>query len=359
MINNERKERLESIRKIIRQKGLDAVWISNQVNSRYLSGFTGSSGSLLIGLKDAYLLTDFRYLSQAAEEAPEFIITRVKEDIFKDIGELARKAGWQKVGFESKSVVYSTYTEMCEKLAVELIPLPETTEKGRIIKSDSEIDILRRGAELLDQAFNFIQKVLRSGMSENELALELETYLRRHGAEGPSFRFIVASGKRGAMPHGIASEKIIEDGDLVTIDFGAVFEGYSTDMTRTLALKKTDRRLREIYDIVYKAQREAANSVKPGLQVNEVDAVAREVIKDAGYGDYFGHGLGHGIGLETHEQPVLNRKKKTVLRPGMVVTIEPGIYIPGLGGVRIEDMVVVTKGGVEALTKSPRELITI
>lgn len=352
-------KRLKSLQRLVSQKNLHALWITNPVNIKYLSGFSGSSATLLIGTKEAYILTDFRYLSQAAAQCPCFEVYKVKEDLVQDVKPLLKEKEWKKIGFEAKYLVVASHTEMSEQLEIELVPLRESAEKLRMVKNSLEQDILRRGAAVLDKGFTFIQSIIRPGISEEELSLEVEIFLRRLGAEGTSFNFIVASGHRGALPHGVASEKMIESGEMVTIDFGAVFEGYATDMTRTLAVRKTDQQMVKIYDIVYKAQKKAAAAVKPGMECRDLDAVARKIIRRSGYGEYFGHGLGHGIGLETHEQPVVNRKSKTVLEPGMVITIEPGIYIPDVGGVRIEDMVLVTETGHELLTNSPKELINI
>lgn len=352
-------ERLKKIRELLDQKNIDAIIITNPVNRRYLSGFDGTAGVLLISHDKAYLVTDFRYIDQAAAQAPLFTIQRWKEDLYKSLAPLIEDAGWIRLGFESKHVVYSTYGEMSAKLSIELIPLDQTAEKLRVIKSDAEVEILRRGAAVTDRAFEYLLSLIEPGVSEKEVALGLEIYLLQHGAEAASFRFIVASGKRGAMPHGIASEKKMSKGELVTVDFGAIFEGYATDITRTVAIGSIDQRGREIYDIVYKAQEKSRAAVKAGMQCSKVDAVARDIISKAGYGDYFGHGLGHGVGLETHEQPVLNPHSKAILEPGMVTTVEPGIYLPDWGGVRIEDMVCVTGNGPELLTKSTRELIIL
>ena len=352
-------ERLKKIQQLLKQNNIDAVIINNPVNCRYLSGFDGTSGVLLIGLDHAFLVTDFRYIEQATAQTQHFTVQRWQDDLYKSLVPLIEEAGWSKLGFESKHVTYATFIEMKEKLPVELIPLEETTEQQRIIKSDDELAVLRRGAKILDLAFNHIRSLIRPGMTEQETALELEIYLLRQGAEDSAFRFIVASGKRGAMPHGIASAKKLVKGELVTLDFGAVFEGYATDMTRTVVLGNASQRQLEIYDIVKKAQQKAAAAVKPGLKGSEVDAVARGVIDQAGYSQYFGHGLGHGVGLETHEPPTLNPRSNTVLAAGMVVTVEPGIYIPEWGGVRIEDMVSVTEDGVEMLTNSTRDLIVV
>jgi Xaa-Pro aminopeptidase len=352
-------ERLNKIRQLLKRKKIDAVIITNPYNRRYLSGFDGSAGVLLISLEKALLITDFRYVEQAAAQAKQFTIHRWQDNLIGSLAMLIDNEDWSKIGFESKHVVYSIYDEMKEKLPVELVSLSDTAEKQRMIKNEDELAALRFGTKILDQAFKHICSFIRPGITEREVALELEIYLLRQGAEEKSFHFIVASGKRGAMPHGTASTKELTRGELITIDFGAVFGGYATDMTRTVALGAVSQRQIEIYDIVKEAQQKASLAIKPGLKGREVDAVARDTIVKAGYGEYFGHGLGHGIGLETHEQPVLNPQSNTVLKAGMVVTVEPGIYIPEWGGVRIEDMVVVTKSSVNLLTSSPRELIII
>ena len=352
-------ERLQKIRRLISEEDLDALVIISPNNRRYLSGFLGTAGVLLISNEKALLVTDFRYINQAEDQAPLFEVIRWQDDLFKCIAPLVEENGWEKIGFEAGQLVYSTFEEMKEKLPAEMVPVKETAEKLRIVKDSEEIALMRRGAGVLDRAFSMIQETAKPGMTERELALELEIFLLREGAEEKSFNFIVASGHRGAMPHGVASDKKMQSGELVTIDFGGIFGGYATDMTRTFAIEKINGQQKEIYDIVYKAQREAAAVVKPGLPVNEVDAVARNIIKEAGYGEYFGHGVGHGVGLEVHEQPTLNHLKSTELKPGMVVTIEPGIYLPDVGGVRIEDMLAVSENSAESLTNSPRELINL
>jgi len=350
---------LSEFRKVLKEKNIDAMLITSPVSRRYLSRFEGSSGVLLIGREDAFLVTDFRYLEQAADQAKGFSVRRWQDDLYKNLVPIINEAGWKKLGFEAKNVVYSTYNEMKEKLPVDLVPVENAVENQRMRKSEEEIVALREGARILDRAFDFILSTIKPGQEERELALELEIYLLRQGAEERSFQFIVASGERGAMPHGAASNRQMREGDLVTIDYGAVFNGYATDMTRTLVLGKPDQLQQDIYNLVLEAQQEAVRAVEPGMKASDLDAVARNIIDRAGYANYFGHGLGHGIGLETHEQPVLNPRSSTILEPGMTVTIEPGIYIQGRCGVRIEDMVGVTGSGVEVLTNSPRELTVI
>ncbi|MDW7740185.1 MAG: Xaa-Pro peptidase family protein [Bacillota bacterium] len=352
-------DKLKGIRKLIKKNNLDVLLVTNPQNRRYLSGFTGTGGVLLISVDKALLVTDFRYTEQAAAQADQFEVKLWKEDLYQNLAVIVREYGWEKIGFEAKNVVFSTYREMQDKLPGELVAVETSAEELRMVKDEKELELLSRAAELLDRAFGYLLEIIRPGMTEQELALELEIYLLKSGAEKRAFNYIVASGIRGAMPHGTASSKVMQDGELVTIDFGAVFDGYATDMTRTVSLGEPDEKQREVYDIVYRAQKNAAEAIRPGLKGFEIDTVARDIITEAGYGEQFGHGLGHGVGLETHEQPVLNPKSKTILKAGMVVTVEPGIYIPGWGGVRIEDMVVVTKEGMSVLTKSPRELTVI
>jgi Xaa-Pro aminopeptidase len=352
-------ERLSGVRAMLPDLGVDALLVTSPDNRFYLSGFTGTAGTLLIGQEKAVLFTDFRYTGQAELQAPLYSIRRYKDDYHQVLSELIKEAGWSKIGYESKNMSCFDFSRLDKKISVQFIPLEETAEKLRMIKSCEEQEIMRQGAGKIDLAFSWLLEVIKPGMSERELAVELEIFLLRQGSQRPSFDFIVASGERGALPHGVASEKLMGEGELVTIDFGAFFNGYATDMTRTVALKKIDQRQKDIYDIVYRAQCETVAAVKPGLTGKELDSIARDIITEAGFGEQFGHGLGHSIGLETHEPPALNPKNNTTLQPGMVVTVEPGIYIPGWGGVRIEDMVLVTESGAVRLTQSHRELIII
>ncbi len=352
-------ERLEKARKALQANKIDAMLITGALNRRYLSGFDGTSGVLLFGDEKAFLVTDFRYLEQAAAQAEGFKVKRWKKDLYAALIPLIKESGWKKLGFESKHVMYADFIEMQEKLPAVLVPVENAVEKMRMIKNDAEANTLREGAKELDRAFEHICTRIKPGITEKEIALELEIFLLKQGAEKTSFSFIVASGARGAMPHGVASNKTIESGELVTMDYGAFFSGYATDMTRTVSSGEPEPEMRRIYDLVLEAQQKAASEVKPGMKAKDLDAVARDLFDKAGYGDYFGHGLGHGVGLETHEQPVLNNQSETVLEPGMVITVEPGIYIPGRGGVRIEDMVLVGESAGEILTNSPRGLITL
>ena len=352
-------ERLRRLQEQLKKESLEALLITHPANRFYLSGFSGSHGLLLISPGDALLFTDFRYLEQAEKEAPLFRVCPWKAKLSDALAPHIAEAGWRTLGFEEEQVTCSLYRELKEGLPLELLPTKGLVEALRAVKSEAEAEILRRGAAIMDQAFEFLLGLVKPGMTEQEVALELEYYLRRRGSTETLFRYIVASGVRGSLPHGIASEKAIQRGELITVDFTGTFGAYATDMTRTFALGEPGPRARRIYETVRLAQQRAREKIKPGLTMVEADALARDPIIEAGFGDYFGHGLGHGLGLEVHERPTLSPRGEGVLRPGMVVTIEPGIYIPGWGGVRIEDMVLITAGGSEPLTRCARELIVI
>lgn len=352
-------ERLQHLQEQMKKGPAEAVLITSPANRFYLSGFDGSHGALLIGPGEAYLFTDFRYTEQAEKQAPHFSIRPWKAKLSEALAPCIDEAGWSSLGFEEEQVAYTLYRELEQGLSLDLVPLKGLVEGLRMVKSEAEAAVLRRGAAIMDGAFEFLLNMARPGMTEQEVALELEYYLRRRGSTETLFRYIVASGERGSMPHGIASQKPLRSGELVTVDFTGTFDHYATDMTRTIALGEPGPRAREIYEVVRRAQQQARERIKPGMTGKEADALAREPIREAGFGEYFGHGMGHGLGLEVHEQPTLSPRGETVLLPGMAVTIEPGIYIPGWGGVRIEDMVLITPGGAESLTCCARELIVI
>lgn len=350
---------LERLRALLPRHGVEAFLVTNAANRRYISGFDGTAGCLLVGREEAFLVTDSRYREQAEAQAPQFEVLLWRRNLAATLARIIRKQSWKRVAFEAKDVSYSFYREMTRFFPGELVPLESALEELRRVKSDREIKLLRQGAALLDRGFNYLLEYLKPGLTEQEVVLELEYFLRRQGAQEAAFRFIVASGQRGSMPHGVASGKRLQQGELVTIDFGVIYQGYASDMTRTLALGSADRRQRQVYQLVYRAQQAAREGIKAGMSAAEADRLAREIIDGAGLGGYFGHGLGHGVGLETHERPVLSPLGKEILEPGMVVTIEPGVYIPGWGGVRIEDMVLIGRDRGETLNSSPRELIII
>jgi Xaa-Pro aminopeptidase len=263
------------------------------------------------------------------------------------------------VGFET-SLSYGGYQELSEKAnGILLKPVKGVVEELRRVKDAGEIACHRQAAAIVDACFQHLLGYLKPGITERAVAVEIECFLRRKGAEREAFESIVASGPSAASPHAHATEKVIQAGELVKMDFGAMFGGYAADLTRTVAIQRADARQREVYHVVLEAQEAAIAAIRPGVKGSEVDQVARERIAARGYGDYFGHGLGHSLGLHVHDGPALSQTSAVVLEPGMVVTVEPGIYLPGWGGIRIEDDVVVTETGVEVLTRAPKEFTVV
>ena len=350
--------RLNAIRDWIAETNVDAVLLSKPANRFYAAGFTGSAGTVVITADNQYLVTDFRYKSQAQAQSPGFTYLEIgkHESAVKHIRDLEL----QRVGIEDEFISLSLAKEYEKEIpGIELVPLNNQLTVIRSVKEPEEVNQIRKAAELADEGWEMIQGRIRPGISEHELALELEFFMRRHGAGGVSFQFIVASGVRSALPHGIASDKLIEAGDFLIFDFGNQVNGYCSDMTRTVVMGQATENQKEIYATVLKAQLAALEAVRPGITGVELDAIARDIITEAGYGSYFGHGLGHGVGIEIHELPHVNHLGTTPLTPGNIITIEPGIYLPELGGVRIEDLVLVTEKGYEVLSKSRKELVEI
>ena len=350
--------KLEQVHQLLQQKKLDAVVILSDFNRRYLSEFTGTSGALIITPNHQYLITDFRYIEQAKEQASEFEIINRKSDLISEIKSILKEEGLSNVGFEGHKVSYDTYIELSKGM-ITLISISDAIEKIREVKSNTEIEIIKKAAQIVDETYDYILSIVKAGMTEREVKAELESKMLHLGADGPSFDTIVASGHRGALPHGVASDKIIEQGDMVTLDFGAYYKGYCSDITRTFAIGEPNPKMKEIYDIVLKAQQKALNEIKPGMTVKEADALSRDFIEAHGYGEEFGHSLGHGIGLDIHEGPLLSKNVSGQLRVNNCVTIEPGIYVDGLGGVRIEDDILMTENGCEVFTKCTKDLIIL
>lgn len=350
--------RINKLRRVMLKNDLPALIVTSRPNIYYLSGFTGSNATLFITEKENFLLTDFRYLEQAEKEAPAFKILKADREVEKKISELS--SSLTRIGIEEEEVSWAQYKKWEKEFAgVRLVEASKLLGQLREIKDREEIEIIRQAVEITDRAFKQILNRIKLGVEEREISLELEFFLRREGASAASFEYIVASGFRGALPHGVASEKKIKNGELLTMDFGAKYQGYCSDLTRTVSIGKPTLKQKEVYNLVLEAQLAALEAIKPGLKGKEVDRVARDIISKAGYGEYFGHGLGHSVGLEIHESPFLNTREEKVLEPGMIVTVEPGIYIPGWGGVRIEDMVLVTNSGAEVLTQASKEFIII
>lgn len=352
--------RVTRLRELLAKSGADALLVTHAINRRYLTGFTGTSGVVLISQDHAAFLTDFRYREQAAEQAQGFQIVEHVADVNVTVSEVLRNWGVKVLLFEDKDVTFAAYSDMAKALdAFELKPAGAMVESLRMVKDDSEVAIMQEAADLADRAFAHIQSYIRPGVTEASIALELEIFMRSQGATSSSFNTIVASGERSALPHGVASDRVIGRDEFVKLDFGAYYKGYCSDITRTVVVGKPSEKHKEIYEIVKEAQQYALDHLVPGMTGKEGDALTRDIITRYGYGEYFGHGTGHGLGMEIHEAPRLSLTGDIVLTPGMAVTVEPGIYLPGFGGVRIEDDVVLTDTGIQILTRSPKHLIVL
>ncbi|MCJ7508872.1 MAG: Xaa-Pro peptidase family protein [candidate division Zixibacteria bacterium] len=355
------KNRIKKLVSLLEKENLDALLVSFRSNVRYLSGYDGTNGLVLLTGDKGFFLTDFRYQEQAKKEVRDLKLHFAQRELIYDLTEfkfLQKKN--QRIGFEANYISYSTVQKLKEILPnALLVPTENLVESLLIIKDKSEITKIEKAAQITDKTFSHILDLVKPGVREKDLAAEIEHSFKRMGGDGPAFSTIVASGYRSSMPHGRASNKKLKMGEFITFDMGAMYQGYVSDMTRTLVLGKATPKQKKIYSLVLKAQTKAISRAKAGISGMELDKVAREVIAKAGYGKYFGHGLGHGLGLEVHSGPVVNARSKTILKPGMVITIEPGIYIPGWGGVRIEDDVLITARGCKVLNQSPKNLIEI
>ena len=349
-------EHLLKLRAFLRERQLDCIVINDLKNVRYFSGFAGSAAVLTVTEKKALLYTDFRYLEQAKEEATTFEIVKHGEHIYRDVADAIQVE--KNIAFEKNYVTVETLQRMQEFI-------PDKNWCGvklgsiRMIKDEKEIGFIEQAVKIADNAFARLLLEIKEGMSEIEAAALLEFFLKEEGATRTSFPTIVASGKRSSLPHGQPTQKKFDRGDFVTFDFGAIYQGYCSDITRTVVIGSPSDKQREIYDIVLAAQLAAISKLRPGITGKEGDSYARAVIKNAGYDEMFGHGTGHSLGINIHEEPRLSPNCDTILCSGMVLTVEPGIYIPDWGGVRIEDVVVITNEGVRILTKTDKKLIEI
>lgn len=347
---------------VLDEKKADAVLVSDGYNMRYLSGFRGATGYLYISKKRQVLMTDSRYTTMAKEEAPDFEVQELVtgQTYGQMVNALITEEGAQHVAYEDAYMLCKTYQGLQEACAGKIdISLGDSLDLLRSVKADWELEYLAKAESIGDMAFTHILDVLQPGITELEVAAELEYFMKTHGAENLSFETIVASGPNSAMPHAMPSDRKLEKGDFVTMDYGCLYHGYCSDMTRTVVIGKANDKQKEIYHTVLEAQLSALDALKGGVRGCDVDKVARDIIAKAGYGEYFGHGLGHSVGLFIHEEPRLSMLCKETILPNMIQTVEPGIYVPGFGGVRIEDMVVVTEEGYRNLTHSPKELIEL
>ncbi len=350
------------LKKLFSDHTLSGILITDIITIRYLTGFTGTTALLIATARRLFLITDFRYLEQAKKQAPDCVILNSKDGlaklIEKSLGTRTKKAPARmtqsdgRLGFFAHDTTVALWQRLKKQLAkITLVPLSEDSALLRIIKKPAEIELLKEALLINRHAFKKLLPEIKPGRTEFEIRRRLETLLLTYGAERIGFDTIIASGVRGALPHGVATAKIIKRGELITIDFGGVYHGYHADETITIALGSVSAKQTTIYQIVYDAQRFAFEAVKPGVSAAAIDAVARNYIDTKGYGKFFGHALGHGVGLAVHERPVLGPTSTDTLEVGSVFTIEPGIYIPKWGGVRLEDVVLLGKNGPELISK--------
>jgi Xaa-Pro aminopeptidase len=353
------KARLQKLRQGLAEKEIDAILISQPENRRYLSGFDGSSGYLLITPQNTILATDFRYMEQAKIQAPDYEIFQTIGGIVDWFPQLVAESNLTKLGFEAGHITFARHQQLSDILnkaqsQLRLIPVDGLVESLRAIKEPEEIELITKAAEISDAALEYIENMIDIGMSEKEVAWEIEKFIREKGSETIPFDVIVASGANSALPHAKPSSHAIQSGEPVVIDIGARFGGYSSDLSRTICLGTPDDTFRKVYDTVVRAQLTAMATITEGMSGSQIDNLARVVIEQAGYGQAFGHALGHGIGLASHEPPRLGPNSADKLTSGMVFTIEPGIYLASWGGVRIEDAVVMEKGKVRAISKAKK-----
>lgn len=349
--------RADRLAALLEERSLDWLVVTNLVNVRYLTGFSGTNGACLVSGDERLFLTDFRYVERARDEVREFERVEGGRDLLSDLA--ARLRG--RAGFDDAHVTVRAHRRLSEKVAdgVELVPAGGLVERLREVKDEGELRAMRAAAEAADAAYEDIRARGLSGRTEREVARSMVRLMEELGAEGPSFPPIVAAGAHGALPHSEPRDVEIPAGTLVVVDAGARLDGYCSDCTRTFATGPLEDEAIEVYELVRRAQAEALEAARAGAARREVDGVARRIIVEAGHGERFGHGLGHGVGLEIHEDPRLTRVAEGELRAGNTVTIEPGVYLPGRFGVRIEDLVAITDGGPERLTSFPKELVTV
>jgi len=353
------KNRLQKLREGFADKGIDAILISQPENRRYLSGFDGSSGYLLITKQNAVLATDFRYIEQAERQSPDYEIFQIKGAIADWFPQLMAGAKLSRLGVESRHITLSLYLQLSDILnrrqsQLRFVPVDGLVESLRVIKEPEEIDLITKAVAITDAAVEYIENIIDIGMTEKKIAWEIEKFIREKSGQPVSFDIIVASGPNSALPHTKPSSRAVQSGEPIIIDMGARIGGYSSDLSRTICLGTPDQTFNKIYGTVLKAQMAAIDGIEEGMTGDEADKTARAVIEQAGYGESFGHSLGHGIGLAIHEPPRLGPNSEDKLASGMVFTIEPGIYLSGWGGVRIEDTTIMDDGKVRVMSKAKK-----
>lgn len=351
------KERLEAVRRYLAEQGFDAFFSFSPPANQYLTGFTGTTSAVVVSAKDAVFLCDFRYTEQAGVQVRDFEVREIAGTLETRAGELLKELGANTAAFNNTEHSVWQIETIATAFGGRVCPDPAALTALRQTKDAGELQQIQAAARLTDEVIIEIAGSLKLGVTERETAARLEYEFKKRGASGPSFDSIVLFGPRSSLPHGMPGGKALESGDIVLIDCGCRLGGYCSDLTRTYAFDTIPGAwFEEIYRITLAAQEKALSAIRPGMLCREVDAVARTLIAEAGYGTNFGHGLGHGVGIEIHESPRLNKESEVVLEPGMVVTVEPGIYLPGRGGVRIEDLVAVTEDGCRILSQTPKQL---
>ena len=354
-----RENRVEKVLTLMSKMNVNACLLKGMDNIFYLTGFRGSEGTLFVTKGDVFLLTDFRYITYAQEVTQGIKIIELRDNR-NVLGELCSQYGIERIGFDSLHTMFFTFKKWSESIQnVEFIPLDASIEEIRKNKEPEEIDRIVKAIDIATKAFTDIFNTIHAGQTEKEVANNLDYAMRHLGAEGPSFPTIVASGPRAALPHAEPTDKKIRAGEMVIIDFGAQVDGYCSDETCTLSVGDTNGKLQDIYSIVNSAKQLALNKARVGIPIKEVDMIVRAYIDEAGYGDFFRHGTGHGVGIAVHEAPAINSTGNGLLEEGMVITIEPGIYIPNIGGVRLEDMVLITADAPRVLTRIRKDELHI
>ncbi len=354
-------DRIRKVRTAMANERLDGLFVTSGITRRYLTGFSGSAGYLFITQTATVLTTDSRYSEQAEEEATGWQVRTVRS-MFKWLAERLPKEGIQILGFEAEDISFEMYSRLSQILResgldIELKPMSKLVAKQRAVKDSEDLALLIEAIKIGDKAFDNTVAKLMPGISERDAAWVFEQEVRNLGAEAVSFPTIIASGPNGSRPHHSPGSKLLEEGELIVFDCGAYYKGYCSDLTRTVVLGNAEKKERDVHSIVFNAQQEAIQGISVGINGSEADAIARKVIAEAGYGDNFGHSLGHGLGLEVHEEPSVGPNGTIILEEGMVFTVEPGIYIPGWGGVRIEDVVILKNGKCEVLSAASRREI--
>ncbi len=353
--------RIRRVLSELQQKQLDGLLVSQPENRRYLSGFTGSAGFLIISQRETFLLSDFRYMTQGPQQAPEYEFVKVERGFPKrGLKPILEHVTGGRIGFEAADMTVSGHAAWLEGikdsgLPAELVATENLVEGPRAVKDEQELTIIAEAVRIVDDAFAKLRETIRPGMSERDVAWRLEQLVREEGAEALSFPTIIASGPNAAKPHHGVSDRKIQAGEPIVCDFGAKYEGYCSDITRTICIGQPDAKFNEIYELVLKAQLTAELRILPGIEAKVGDQYARDVISQAGYGEQFGHGLGHGVGLQVHEAPTMGPSGELKLAPAMTVTVEPGVYLPEWGGVRIEDICFVRHNGLEVVNRASKD----